>query len=79
MLLCILSWVIEQEQRGRPEAPTCLTRVDLPMIYKHYLLRLIEDASKNHRENSTLAKAAQYRRQKISLTSPMIGPLEEMA
>jgi hypothetical protein len=79
MLLCILSRVIEQEQLGGPETPTCLTRVDLPMIYKHNLLRLIEDASKSHGENSTLAKAAQYRRQKISLASPMTGPLEEMA
>ena len=79
MLLCILSRVMEQEQRGGPEAPTCLTGVGLPMIYKYYLLRLIEHVSKSHGDSSTLAEAARYRRQKLSLASPMMGPLKEMA
>jgi len=52
---------------------------DLPMIYKQYLLRLIEDFPKSHGDNSTVARAAQYRQQKISLASPMTGPLQGMA
>jgi len=79
MLLCILSRVIEQERRSGLGASTCLTGVDLPIIYKHYLLRLIEDFPKSHGENSKVATAARYRQQKISLASSMAGSLQEMA
>jgi hypothetical protein len=72
MLLCVLSRVIEQER------PTCLTGVDLPIIYKHYLLRLIEDLPKSHGVNSTVAKAARYRQQKIFLASSMAWSRQEM-
>jgi hypothetical protein len=60
MLLYILSRVIEQEDRDGPGAPTRVAGLQLPVIYKHYLLSLMEDVSKSHRDNSTLAKAVRY-------------------
>jgi hypothetical protein len=60
MMLYILSRVIEQEERDGPGAPTRVAGLQLPIIYKHCLLSLMEDVSKSHGDNSTLGKAVRY-------------------
>jgi hypothetical protein len=68
--------VIEQEQIGGPGAATCLTGIDLPMIYMQYSVILIEDISKSHGDNSGVAEALRERNQTISLHSSVTGPWE---
>jgi hypothetical protein len=38
-----------------------LVGAGLGILFKHFLLRLIEDAPKSHEKDSMLAKAAKYR------------------
>ena len=42
LLICILAEVMEQQKREEAEVVTCLAGISLPMVYKHYLLRLSE-------------------------------------
>jgi hypothetical protein len=57
MMLYILSQAIEQEERDGPGAPTRVAGLQLPIIYKHCLLSLMEDVSKSHGDDSMLGKA----------------------
>jgi hypothetical protein len=64
MMLYILEQAIEraieQEDRDGPAGPTRVAGLQLPLIYMHCLLKLMENVSKSHGDDSTLGKAVQY-------------------
>jgi hypothetical protein len=60
MMLYIISRLTEEQEHDGPGAQTRVAGLELPMIYRYCLLKLMEDVTKSHGEDSMLGKAIQY-------------------